>query len=92
MAGTNGLDKLGKMYTVKERYWYVFPDKHMAMVAPAPYDSYESTFDKNTIYLKPNDMVVLLEEYKFCKKLLLPNGQIGWIVYHYWCYPYFEEM
>lgn len=91
------MDNIGKLYAVKRHYWYVFPDRHMAMVAPSAYSVYESTlmtkeFNAHTSYLKPNDVVVLLKEGNLCKEVLLPNGDIGWIAYHDWCFPYFEEI
>lgn len=89
------MNKIGKLYTVKKHYWYVFSDRHKAMVTPSAYAAYESCIMSNNAhkgYLKPNDLVLLLGAAKDCKKVLLTNGDIGWIAYHDWCCSYFEKM
>ena len=84
--------QLGKMYLVKEYFWYVFPtkelagslggrsrrsDRTMATVAKLLSERYKCKVS----FVEPNTYIVLLEadEAEYCYKLLDSNGNIGWI-------------
>jgi hypothetical protein len=84
--------QLGKMYLVKEYFWYVFPTKELAWPAgrgPRRSDQTMATVAKllserykcNVSFVEENTYVVLLEmdETEHCYKLLDSNGNIGWI-------------
>ena len=89
--------QIGKMYLVKEYFWYVFPTKELAADSRVEWDATVSaaavmakvlseSFNCNVAVVEENTCVVLLEmdEAEHCYKLLDCNGNIGWIgCYHF---------
>ena len=87
--------QLGKMYLVKEYFWFLFPTKELAkamsgglraMAAKATTVTVTKLLSErykcNVSFVEENTYVVLLEmdEAEHCYKLLDSNGNIGWII------------
>jgi len=86
--------QLGKMYLVKEYYWFMFPTKELAEAiaagrrAMAALDAAwcrtrvasEDYNCNNVSFVEENTYVVLLEQDNDYIKILDSNGNIGWIV------------
>ena len=86
--------QLGKMYLVKEFFWFVFPTKKVAGVAMREWPGADgavsllrATYNAKRLseyywcdvfVVEPNTCVVLLEVDEPCYKLLDSNGNIGW--------------
>ena len=90
--------QLGKMYLVKEFFWFLFPTKELAggfVEAAAAGDAqiyaklFSERYNCNVSFVEENTYVVLLEESERCYKLLDCNGNIGWIGCSYFS-KYFE--
>jgi hypothetical protein len=82
--------QLGKMYLVKEYFWFLFPKKELAvdtryagavMGLAAYQDAKELSehYKCNVFVVEPNTCFVLLEVDDGYFKLLDCNGNIGWI-------------
>jgi hypothetical protein len=87
--------QIGKMYLVKEYFWFLFPTKELARTpaakasramratrARAGMDAkwLSQEFKCNVGVVEPNTCVVLLEVDNGYFKLLDSNGNIGWII------------
>lgn len=78
--------KIGKLYLVKEYFWFLLPTKEMAMEVGV-LSSLTATrakwlskhFKCKVSVIEPNTCVVLLEADEGYYKLLGCNGNIGWI-------------
>ena len=78
--------QLGKMYLVKEFFWFLFPTKELAVRCPtAKMRTYHDAkwlseyYKCNVAVVEKNTYVVLLEVDNGYIKLLDCNGNIGWI-------------
>ena len=80
--------QLGKMYLVKEFFWFLFPTKELAVwagrrekVAAAQAAKVLSEdYNCNVFVVEENTCFVLLEVDDDYYKLLDSNGNIGWII------------
>ena len=84
--------QLGKMYLVKELFWFLYPTKELAVEAD-PWRAgmawrwaannaklLSERYKCNVSFVEENTCVVLLEvDDDYCK-LLDSNGNIGWII------------
>ena len=76
--------QLGKMYLVKEYFWYVFPTKKLAgrvsgpRVAGRNAKVLSEDYNCNVFVVEPKTCFVLLEMDERFYKLLDCNGNIGW--------------
>ena len=88
--------KIGKLYQVKEFFWFLYPSKEIAaaaVVAAAYADAGEPTADAayyskhykcNVSFIPQNSIFCLLEkDEKYCK-ILSTEGSIGWIILADW--------
>ena len=86
--------EVGKLYKIERMHWFVFPTKKAAMegifrhgISP----SYSSEINANvavanTTYfgvlkLSQGSLFVLLEDIEEYKRILTPDGHVGWIFY-----------
>ena len=86
--------EVGKLYKIERMHWLVFPTKKAAMegifrhgISP----SYSSEINvnatvANTTYfgvrnLSQGSLFVLLEDIEEYKRILTPDGHVGWIFY-----------
>ncbi len=86
--------QLGKMYLVKELFWFLYPTKKVAVGVMRDYRHWERAgsslvaahnakmlsedYNCNVSFVEPKTCVVLLEVDERCYKLLDSNGNIGW--------------
>ena len=82
--------QLGKMYLVKEFFWFLFPTKELAWRAFGEHHGERTRaleaakwmsgrWRCNVSVVEPNTYVVLLEMDEVYFKVLDSNGNIGWI-------------
>lgn len=81
---------IGKIYELKEKYWFIFPSKELAAIGSdegitLPLRENVSTFGKNSL-------VIFLEEDGDFKKLLNSDGTIGWVIIYDQYLGCFEEV
>ena len=90
--------QLGKMYLVKELFWFLYPTKELAgglkatvgrVGAEIHAKMLSEDYNCNVFVVEPNTCVVLLEVDNGYYKLLDCNGNIGWIICRYFS-NYFE--
>ena len=82
--------KIGKIYELKAKYWFIFPSKELAAIGTdegitLPLRENVSTFGKNSL-------VIFLEEDGDFKKLLTSDGTIGWVIIYDQYLACFEEV
>jgi len=97
--------KIGKLYEIKEFFWFLYPSKDIAVTAaPAPrYDAaaaaaaadraayLSNRFKCKVSYIKPSSIFCLLEKDEKLLKILSTNGELGWIIDD-WCKDDIEEV
>ena len=79
--------QIGKMYLVKDLFWFLYPTKDLADGAVAgkrttAYEDaewYSEYYSCNVVVGEENTCFVLLEQDNIYFKLLNSNGNIGWI-------------
>ena len=99
--------KIGKLYQIKQYFWYLFPSKetfaaHRRPPPPARHDisaaiaAYWSERLKcNISYISENNIFCLLVQDGDYLKVLSSNGEIGWMFYpknEAWTKGCFEEV
>lgn len=86
---------IGKLYQLKQYYWFLFPSKEIAArngqvtlpadlatayALPLAFAAQLSERSKsNVTFVTPNNIFILLEEDGKFLKVLAPNGEMGWM-------------
>ena len=80
---------IGKLYQVKKCYWYLYPSKETAarrlQYSPIAESRTETiaylSKQFNCTYIPENSIFCLLEQEGKFLKVLLANGELGWMIY-----------
>jgi hypothetical protein len=73
--------KIGKLYQVKEYFWFLYPSKDIATAAAAVIAAayWSKQYNCEVTYFSPDSYIVFLEEDTKFKKVLTSTGKLGWV-------------
>jgi len=99
--------EVGKLYALKKFYWFFFRKKEdledifvscvtSAEIAEECCQHYNGLHDIHMSFLNADSLVMFLDREPFNDetdfyKLLTPEGEIGWFMFHKWGMEYFIE-
>lgn len=84
--------KIGNLYLVKKHRWFLFPTKEISVEGTTAAAYYSKNYNCEAAFIKPESIIVFLDEDGEYKQILTSDGRIGWTSFDDYDNDFFEEV